>query len=187
MSTNTRVKAFATTLAASMFYAAAVGFAVTPDVGTSGAGDARTDQKPSPNAKPNLDRSGKKRFGKASFYAKKFAGRKMADGNIMDPRDSNAASKTLPLGTIAKVTNLETGKSAVVTIEDRGPYVDGRIVDLSPATAEKIGISKQEGVAKVTVAPIAVPLPNGGVKLGAGADPTLASNDAHYKPEYLPR
>jgi rare lipoprotein A len=93
----------------------------------------------------------------------------MADGNIMEPRDNSAASKTLPLGTIAKVTNLENGKSAVVTIEDRGPYVGGRIVDLSPATADKLGISKQQGVAKVAVAPIAVPLPDGAVKLGSGA------------------
>ncbi|HYF42335.1 MAG TPA: septal ring lytic transglycosylase RlpA family protein [Ramlibacter sp.] len=116
-----------------------------------------------------LDRSGKKQVGKASFYARKFEGRKMADGTPMDPRDDNAASKTLPLGTTAKVTNLETGQSAVVTIQDRGPYVPGRIVDLSPATAEKIGLDKEEGLAPVEVAPIAVPLPDGGVKPGAGA------------------
>ncbi len=78
-----------------------------------------------------------KRLGKASFYAPKFAGRKMANGNRMDPHSNNAASKTLPLGTTAKVTNLETGKSAVVIIQDRGPYVPGRIVDLSPATAKR--------------------------------------------------
>jgi len=64
-------------------------------------------------AKPQLDRSGKARIGKASFYARMFAGRKMANGNKMDPQDSNAASRTLPLGTTAKVTNLKTGKSAV--------------------------------------------------------------------------
>ncbi|HYE71069.1 MAG TPA: septal ring lytic transglycosylase RlpA family protein [Aquabacterium sp.] len=116
-----------------------------------------------------LDRSGKKQVGKASFYARKFEGRKMADGTPMDPRDDNAASKTLPLGTTAKVTNLETGQSAVVTIQDRGPYVPGRIVDLSPATAEKIGLDKEEGLAPVEVAPIAVPLPDGGVKPGSGA------------------
>ena len=116
-----------------------------------------------------LDRSGKKQVGKASFYARKFEGRTMADGKPMDPRDDNAASKTLPLGTTAKVTNLETGQSAVVTIQDRGPYVPGRIVDLSPATAEKIGLDKEEGLAPVEVAPIAVPLPDGGVKPGSGA------------------
>lgn len=85
----------------------------------------------------------------------------------MHPQSDNAASKTLPLGTTAKVTNLETGQSAVVTIRDRGPYIRGRIVDLSPLTAKNIGIDHKNGVAKVEVAPIAVPLPDGGIKLGA--------------------
>jgi len=93
----------------------------------------------------------------------------MANGKPMNPRRDIAASKTLPLGTTAKVTNLETGRSAVVTIEDRGPYVRGRIVDLSPATAEKIGLTPEAGVATVAVAPIAVPLADGSVKPGAGA------------------
>lgn len=119
--------------------------------------------------RPKLDLSGRKRTGEASFYANRFAGRKMADGRPMNPRDDNAASKTLPLGTTAKVTNLETGQSAVVTIQDRGPYVKGRIVDLSPSTAQKIGITRDEGVAKVEVAPIAVPLPDGSVKPGSAA------------------
>jgi rare lipoprotein A len=79
----------------------------------------------------------------------------MADGTRMDPHDDNAASKTLPLGTEAKVTNLKTGQSATVTIQDRGPYVKGRIVDLSPATAAKIGITPKEGITKVEVAPSA--------------------------------
>jgi rare lipoprotein A len=129
-------------------------------------------------AKPQLDRSGKARIGKASFYARMFAGRKMANGNKMDPHDSNAASRTLPLGTTAKVTNLKTGKSAVVRIEDRGPYVAGRIVDLSPATAREIGITPREGVTKVEVAPITVPLADGSVKLGAAADGMLLANNA---------
>ena len=133
-------------------------------------------------AKPQLDRSGKARIGKASFYARMFAGRKMANGNKMDPQDSNAASRTLPLGTIAKVTNLKTGKSAVVRIEDRGPYVAGRIVDLSPATAREIGITPREGVTKVEVAPITVPLADGSIKLGAAANEVLlASDDKPYR------
>jgi rare lipoprotein A len=127
-------------------------------------------------AKPKLDLSGKRRVGKASFYARMFSGRKMADGNPMDPQKNNAASRTLPLGTIAKVTNLKTGKSAVVTIQDRGPYVVGRIVDLSPATAHEIGITPREGVTKVEVAPLAVPQPDGRVKFGEAADEaTLAA------------
>ncbi len=137
---------------------------------------APTEDAPPPQSlptaspgKPRLDRSGRKRFGKASFYAGNFIGRKMADGTLMNPRADNAASKTLPLGTVAKVTNLETGKSAVVTIRDRGPYVDGRIVDLTPATAQKIGLALRQGVTRVVVAPIQIPLANGDIKFGAGA------------------
>ena len=99
---------------------------------------------------------------------------KMADGKPMNPQQDNAASRTLPLGTTAKVTNLETGKSAFDTIQERGPYVKGRIVDLSPSTAQEIGITRRQGVARVEVAPLAVPMPNGGVKLGAAADASLA-------------
>jgi rare lipoprotein A len=122
----------------------------------------------SPDAKLALDRSGHKRIGKASFYARMFAGRKMADGTRMQPAGDNAASLTLPLGTTARVTNLETGKTAVVTIRDRGPYVAGRIVDLSPATAREIGLDRHTGVTKVEVAPISVPMPDGQYKLGDG-------------------
>ena len=149
--------------------------------------DSQTPTRHSPDrlpviAKPQLDRSGKARIGKASFYARMFAGRKMANGNKMDPQDSNAASRTLPLGTTARVTNLKTGKSAVVRIEDRGPYVAGRIVDLSPATAREIGITPREGVTKVEVAPITVPLADGSIKLGAAANEVLlASDDKPYR------
>jgi rare lipoprotein A len=97
--------------------------------------------------------------GKASIYAKKFAHRKMANGRPMNPQADNAASKTLPLGTKALVTNLETGRSAAVTIEDRGPHVPGRIVDLSPATADKIGLDHKDGLARVEVKPLELPPP----------------------------
>jgi rare lipoprotein A len=135
---------------------------------------AQTTTQPQHAAVPakKLDRSGHQRIGKASFYARQFAGRKMANGKPMNPHRDIAASKTLPLGTKARVTNLQTGRSAVVTIEDRGPYVRGRIVDLSPATAEKIGLTPKVGVTTVAVAPIEVPLPDGSVKPGAGADPS---------------
>jgi rare lipoprotein A len=135
------------------------------------ASDASQDETPpriataATRAQPDL--SGRTRFGDASFYAKKFAGREMADGGKMDPLGDNAASKTLPLGTRAMVTNIDTGQSAVVTIQDRGPYVKGRIVDLSPSTARKIGITQDNGIAKVKVTPISVPLPDGSTKSGA--------------------
>jgi rare lipoprotein A len=126
------------------------------------------------------DTSARKRVGKASFYAKQFSGKPMADGVPMDPEGDNAASRTLPLGTTAKVTNVETGKTAIVTIEDRGPYVDGRLVDLSPATAAKIGLTPRKGIAKVVVAPIAVPLPDGKVKIGA------AASEPEDQPDHIP-
>jgi rare lipoprotein A len=117
----------------------------------------------------HADLSGGTRAGKASFYARSFAYRQMANGRKMDPRGDNAASRTLPLGTVAKVINVQTGQSAVVSIEDRGPYVKGRILDLSPATARKIGITRRIGVAEVRVAPITVMLPDGTLKTGSGA------------------
>ena len=131
-------------------------------------------------AKPKLDRSGRTRVGKASFYAGKFSGRKMADGTRMDPQGDNAASKTLPLGTTAKVTNLKTGESAVVTIRDRGPHVPGRIVDLSPETARQVGMGRHEGVSKVAVTPLALP-PN---DEGAGAGGSDASPGAQPAPRH---
>ena len=135
------------------------------------ASHAATEFKPTakiqidPSAKLQLDRSGQKRTGKASFYADHYSGKTMADGTPMRLSSNNAASITLPLGTTARVTNLETGRSAIVTIRDRGPYVRGRIVDLSPATARKIGLEQKKGLAKVEVAPMMVPLPDGTVKI----------------------
>jgi len=93
--------------------------------------------------------------GKASFYASHYAGKTMADGTPMRLGSNNAASLTLPLGATARVTDLKTGRSAVVVIRDRGPYVKGRIIDLSPATARRIGLTRREGVALVSVALLA--------------------------------
>ena len=156
-------------VAAVALLACAFAAGAAQSVAPARAGDGAAAQKATPPGRPDL--SGRKRVGKASFYAKKFAGRKMADGTRMDPRDDNAASKTLPLGTKARVTNLDTGQSATVTIQDRGPYVPGRIVDLSPATAQKIGLTHATGVAPVEVAPIAVPQPDGSVKKPGAAVP----------------
>lgn len=121
--------------------------------------------------KKTLDRSGEPATGKASYYGEEFFGRTMADGTPMDPESNIAASRTLPLGTKAKVTNLENGKSAVVEIRDRGPYVDGRIVDLTPKTAEQLDMV-EEGVVDVEVVPIEVPQRDGSAKPGAAASDT---------------
>jgi rare lipoprotein A len=66
------------------------------------------------------------------------------------------------------VTNLKTNKSARVTVEDRGPYAKGRLLDVAPQVADRLGI-KKSGVAPVIVTPITVPQPDGTIKLGAGA------------------
>lgn len=135
---------------------------------------ARQSRRVSPQAPLQIDRSGRSRVGVASYYANFFAGRKMADGARMDPHGSNAASRTLPLGTVAKVTNLSTHRSAVVTIEDRGPYVRGRIVDLSPSTARRIGITHRVGIARVRVTPLVVPPPTLPIRLALAARSTRA-------------
>jgi rare lipoprotein A len=116
----------------------------------------------------HLDHSGRKQKGRVSYYARRFANRKMADGSHFSPDSNIAASKTLPLGTTAKVTNLANGRSATVVVGDRGPFVDGRVVDVTPNVADQLEIRKS-GVAPVVVAPIAVPQVDGGMKLGAGA------------------
>jgi rare lipoprotein A len=97
--------------------------------------------------------------GRASFYdGERFEGRPMANGDRFDPQSNAAASKTLPLGTVADVTNRETGETRRVVIEDRGPYVQGRVIDVSPRTAEELGM-RQDGVAPVEVKPVGQ-LPN---------------------------
>jgi rare lipoprotein A len=188
MSVGTRCSKVGMVIGAAMFITAVCGLAAQASTPSAIAAEQpapshrHSAQRISPQLKAPIDRSGKKRVGKASFYAHMFAGRKMADGKQMDPQHDNAASRTLPLGTTAKVTNLDTGKSAFVTIQDRGPYVDGRIVDLSPATAQEIGISRRQGIARVEVSPLAVPLPNGGVKLGAAGQATMARNERAPRP-----
>ncbi len=101
-----------------------------------------------------LDDGGRVERGKASVYSRSFDGKKMANGEHYDPQAHVAASKSLPIGTVAKVTNLENGKSTEVRVADRGPFVDGRVVDLTPRAAADIGLSHKEGVAPVVVAPV---------------------------------
>lgn len=150
---------------------------VAADARAAGRGatqESASTRQRAPPAKVQPDLSGDTRVGKASIFARRLAGRKMADGSKMDPQGDNAASRTLPLGTKAKVTHLGTGRSAIITIQDRGPYVRGRIVDLSPSTARKIGIAQDHGVARVQVDPIAVPMPDGSVKASVAAEEAQA-------------
>lgn len=94
--------------------------------------------------------------GSASYYHDRFHGRKTASGQRYNKGALTAAHKTLPLGSTVRVTNLRSGTSVKVKINDRGPFVKGRIIDLSRAAAKKLGMMKR-GVAKVKVEVLKVP------------------------------
>ena len=88
--------------------------------------------------------------GKASYYAKKFTGRRTASGERLHHDSLTCAHRTYPFGTMLKVTNPANGKHVIVRVTDRGPYVKGRIIDLSVRAAHELGIISQ-GIAPVTV------------------------------------
>jgi rare lipoprotein A len=87
---------------------------------------------------------------KASWYGPGLAGKKTTSGEVYNPKALTAASKTLPIGSVVKITNPQNGKSVNVRINDRGPFVRGRSLDLSQRAAEKIGVI-HKGVARVKV------------------------------------
>lgn len=93
--------------------------------------------------------------GKASYYGKAHHGKKTASGKRFNMHAMTAAHRSLPFGTQLKVTSKDTGKSVIVTINDRGPYAGGRILDLSQEAARQLGMIKQ-GVGVVTLEKINV-------------------------------
>ena len=96
----------------------------------------------------------KEQEGWACIYSNNLHGGKTASGERFDIKKLTAAHLKYPLGTEVKVTNLSTGKSVVVKINDRGPYSKKFIIDLSPAAAKKIGFSQREGITKVQLAKV---------------------------------
>lgn len=88
--------------------------------------------------------------GKASWYGHEFQGQETASGEVFDPKKMTAAHPSLPMGTKVEVTNLENNKKAEVKINDRGPFVEGRVIDISPVAAKKLGMVKK-GTAKVKI------------------------------------
>lgn len=88
--------------------------------------------------------------GVSSYYGKAFHGKLTANGEIFDMYGVTAAHKTLPLNTVVRVTNLDNDKSLIIRINDRGPYIDGRILDCSYGAAKKLGFI-QAGTAKVKI------------------------------------
>jgi rare lipoprotein A len=99
---------------------------------------------------PVHSRARKTRVVTASRYDPRLAGNCTSNGESYDPQSLTAASRTLPLGSVVKVTDVKNGRSVNVRINDRGPYVRGRSLDLSDRAAEKIGLD-DKGVAKVKI------------------------------------
>lgn len=97
---------------------------------------------------PPFKSAGHVERGIASWYGPGFYGKKTASGEVYTGRDLTAAHKTLPFGSRVLVRRLDTGKSVVVRINDRGPFIKGRIIDLSKRSAEKIGL---EGITEVEI------------------------------------
>jgi len=89
-------------------------------------------------------------LGIASWYGRKFHGRRTSSGELYDMHLATAAHKTLPLPTYAEVTNLDNGRKMIVKINDRGPFHDDRVIDLSYAAAIKLGVD-QTGTARIEV------------------------------------
>ncbi len=101
-------------------------------------------------ARMNYFPTGNTQRGMASWYGDDFHGKKTSNKEIYNMHAMTAAHKTLPFGTHVRVTNLTNGKSVVVRINDRGPFVKGRIIDLSYAAAQKLGMA-ETGVAPVVI------------------------------------
>ena len=114
------------------------------------------------------ERLGSTRIVTASWYGPGYIEKTTASGERFDPNRLTVASKTLPLGSVVRVTNLRNGRSIKVEVNDRGPRVRSRSLDLSPAAAQRIGLS-DPGVARVKVTPVRKPLSeNDLLKLLAG-------------------
>ena len=109
--------------------------------------------------------------GIASWYGAPYHNRRASNGEVYDMHAMTAAHRTLPLGTIVRVTDIKSGSSAMVRITDRGPFISGRVIDLSQSAAQKIGIV-QRGTAEVRIDVLKTPSPmtSGGrwaVQIGA--------------------
>jgi rare lipoprotein A len=96
----------------------------------------------------------------ASYYGRRFAGRLTASGSRFNPAHLTAAHRTLPLGTVVKVTNLRNALSVVVEITDRGPYKYGRVIDLSTRAAREIGFI-HHGLTQVRIEVLPISNQNG--------------------------
>ncbi len=103
-----------------------------------------------------MAQKGFRQTGIASFYAHEFDGRRTANGELFDMDALTAAHQTLPFNTIVKVTNLDNGRTVKVRINDEGPFVDGRIIDLSRGAARALGM-EENGTARVQLDVVSLP------------------------------
>ena len=111
----------------------------------------KTSKKVSKSGKENKSKGHRKIIkGISSFYAEDFHGKLTANGEVYDMYGLTAAHKTMPLNTICRVTNLENNKSLILRINDRGPYIKGRILDCSYGAAKKLDFINQ-GTTKVKI------------------------------------
>lgn len=122
-----------------------------PDLG-AGA-DVSEERNPALSPARNQHAASKGQVGTASFYGGEFNGRPTANGETFDERKLTAAHRTLRLGTRVRVTNLENRKSVVVTVNDRGPYVGGRVIDVSRRAAGVLDFV-DDGTARVRIQPL---------------------------------
>ncbi|MDH5254362.1 MAG: septal ring lytic transglycosylase RlpA family protein [Gammaproteobacteria bacterium] len=116
------------------------------------------------------DSEGYREQGVASWYGAPFHGRRTSSGTVYDMHDFTAAHKTLPLPTLVRVTNLDNGRSVVVTVDDRGPFVKNRLIDLSFAAAKELGIV-ESGTGRVEVEAVRT---RRALSASAAAGPTAA-------------
>ena len=121
---------------------------VSPRYGGQSNGSTKKPKKNIKYSKKNKNSSELK--GVSSWYGPNFHGKLTANGEVYDMYGVTAAHKTLTLGTVVRVTNLDNGKSLILRINDRGPYVDGRILDCSFGAAKKLGFHEQ-GTANVEI------------------------------------
>jgi rare lipoprotein A (peptidoglycan hydrolase) len=152
--THARARPSAAALFACMLLAAAA----TP---SARAGEASDGDAPAGASKGQV--------GVASWYGDRFHGRRTASGEVYDMYAFTAAHRSLPLSTIAEVTNLANGRSITVRINDRGPFSRGRILDVSRAGARALGFVAQ-GTARVRVRVLGRHAARRGVPAAAGAD-----------------
>jgi rare lipoprotein A len=120
--------------------------ALTATIGATPAFSSTTSERPAVHSRPAAELQ----LGTASHYGRAQAGRRTASGERLNPEAMTCAHRTLPLGSVVKVTAIATGRQVTVKVNDRGPYVRGRILDLSDRAARELGIGAR-GVTQVSI------------------------------------